>query len=91
MYSSFELTRTSGENTPLLRDSPAEPVNDNVQEFSRQSIFTCAIVCILCTELCERLTFYGISGNLFLFATEDEHLGMTPYEASILVLIFQGN
>ena len=90
MYSSFELTRTSSESTPLLRDSPAEPVNGNVQKFSRQSIVTCAIVCILFTELCERLTFYGINGNLFLFATEDEHLGMTPYEASILVLMFQG-
>ena len=90
MDSSIELTRTSSENTPLLRDSLAEPVNENVKKFSRQSIFTCAIVCILFTELCERLTFYGINGNLFLFATEDEHLEMTPYEASILVLMFQG-
>ena len=90
MHSTFELNRTSGENTILLRDSPVEPVNENVKKFSRQSIFTCAIVCFLFTELCERLTFYGINGNLFLFATEDEHLGMTPHEASILVLTFQG-
>ena len=60
------------------------------KNFQDKSIFTCAIVCILFTELCERLTFYGINGNLFLFTTEDEHLGMTPYEASILVLMFQG-
>ena len=86
----MELTSKSSENTPLLGDSPEEPVNENVKNFPRQSIFTCAIVCILFTELCERLTFYGINGNLFLFATKDEHLGMTPYEASILVLMFQG-
>ena len=90
MNSSIELTRTSSENTPLLRDSPEESVNWNVKEFPRQSIFTCAIVCILFTDLCERLTFYGINGNLVLFATNKDHLGMSPYAANILVLVFQG-
>ena len=90
MHSSIELTRTSSENTPLLGNSPEEPVNGNVKEFSRQSIFTCAIVCILLTELCERLTFYGILGNLVLFATNKDHLGMNADAASILANIFQG-
>ena len=90
MDRSFELTRTSTENTPLLRNSPAEPVNENVKKFPRQSIFTCAIVCILFTELCERLTFYGITGNLVLFATNKDHLGMNPDYASILALMFSG-
>ena len=90
MNSSMELTSKSSENTPLLGDSPEEPVNENVKKFPRQSIFTCAVVCILCTELCERLTFYGISGNLVLFATEDEHLGMSPSQASILAYVFTG-
>ena len=86
----MELTRTPSENTPLLRDSPKEPANGNVKKFPRQSIFTCAIVCILFTELCERLTFYGITGNLVLFATNKDHLGMNPDNASILTLMFAG-
>jgi uncharacterized protein YdhG (YjbR/CyaY superfamily) len=36
------------------------------------------------------LTFYGISGNLVLFATEGDHLAMTPAQASILAYLFQG-
>ena len=90
MHGSFELTRTSSENTPLLRDSPEEPVNGNVKEFPRQSIFTCGVVCILFTALCKVLTFYGIIGNLVLFATNKEHLGMSPDAASILALMFGG-
>ena len=90
MNSSIELTRTSSENTPLLRHSPEEPVNRNVKKFPRQSIFTCAVVCILFTELCERLTIFSISGNLVLFATNKDHLGMSPDAASILTLMLGG-
>ena len=90
MHSSIELTRTSSENTPLLGDSPEEPVNENVKKFPRQSIFTCAIVCILFTELCEQLTVFSINGNLVLFATNKDHLGMSADAASILTLMFQG-
>ena len=86
----MELTSKSSENTPLLRDSPADPVNENAKKFPRQSIFTCAVVCILFTELCERLTFYGILGNLVLFETNKDHLGMNADAASILANIFQG-
>ena len=90
MNKSFELTRTSSENTPLLRDSPEEPVKGNVQKFSSQSIFTCAVVCILFTELCERLTIFSINGNIVLFASNKDHLGMSPDAASILSLMFGG-
>ena len=91
MDPSIERKRSFGESTPLLRDTPTEPVNDRTtQTFPKQSIFTCAIVCILFTELCERLTFYGISGNLVLFATEKDYLGLTPSHASILAYLFQG-
>ena len=81
MDPSIERKRSFRESTPLLRDTYA---------FPKQSIFTCAIVCILFTELCERLTFYGISGNLVLFATESDHLGLTPSTASIVAYLFQG-
>ena len=90
MNKSFELTRTSSENTPLLRDSPEEPVKGNVQKFSSQSIFTCAVVCILFTELCERLTIFSINGNIVLFATDKDHLGMSPDAATILTLMLGG-
>ena len=90
MNKSFELTRTSSENTPLLRDSPEEPVKGNVQKFSSQSIFTCAVVCILFTELCERLTIFSINGNIVLFASNKDHLGMSPDAATILTLMLGG-
>ena len=90
MNKSFELTRTSSENTPLLRDSPEEPVNGNAKKFPRQSIFTCAVVCILFTELCERLTIFSIDGNIVLFAANKNHLGMSLDAASILSLVFVG-
>ena len=81
MDPSIERKRSFRESTPLLRDT---------YTFPKQSIFTCAIVCILFTELCERLTFYGISGNLVLFATKTDYLGLTPSQASILAYLFQG-
>ena len=91
MDPSIERKRSFRESTPLLRDTPTEPVNDRTtQTFPKQSIFTCAVVCILFTELCERLTFFGISGNLVLFATASDHLGLTPSTASILTYLFQG-
>ena len=91
MDPSIERKRSFGESTPLLRDTPTEPVNDRTtQTFPKQSIFTCAVVCILFTELCERLTFYGISGNLVLFATDSDHLGLSPSTASIVAYVFQG-
>ena len=86
----MELTRTSSENTPLLRDSPEEPVNGNVEEFSRQSIFTCATVCILFAQLCWSLTTVSIIGSFWLFATNKDHLGMNPDDASILAVMLGG-
>ena len=81
MDPSIEHKRSFRESTPLLRDTPT---------FPKQSIFTCAIFCILFMELCEQLTFCGIIGNLVLFATESDHLGLTASQASILANLFQG-
>ena len=88
---SYESSASLSENSPLLDKSPTPFINDrDTPTNPRPSIFTCAVVFILFTELCERLTFHGITGNLFLFATESNHLDMTSADASILYNVFQG-
>ena len=93
MDNSYERSKSLSEHSPLLSDSSNHMINDyaTTPTSPRGSIFTCAVVCILFTELCERLTFYGLSSNLVLFATESDHLGMTPPQASILVYLFSGS
>ena len=54
------------------------------------SIVSCAVMCILFTEFCERLTYYGITGNLVLFATDENQLNFTSSTASIILYVFQG-
>jgi hypothetical protein len=87
---SLERTGSLSDTSPLIRSSTPVVNDRETPTFPRTSIFTYAVICILFTELCERLTFYGISGNLVLFATEGDHLKMTPAQASILAYLFQG-
>ena len=93
MDNSYERSKSLSEHSPLLRDSSTPMINERatIPTLPRGSIFTRAVVCILFTELCERLTFYGIIGNLVLFTTESDHLNLSPSLASILVNIFQGS
>ena len=100
MDSSYDNGRTpsESEHSPLInsRRTPT-PVFDrhsrrtSTPVFDRPtSIFTRAVICILFTELCERLTFYGISGNLQLFASDKNQLNLSPQMASTISYIFSG-
>ena len=48
-----------------------------------------AVLCILLTEMCERLVYYGIAGNRLLFLTS-EPMSLDPTSASSVVLICSG-
>ena len=95
MDASYESkTPSESETSPLLDDQASRFHRQNSQSSSsltpRKSIFSCAVICILFTELCERLTYYGILGNLVLFITATDQLKLSPQEASTISYVFQG-
>ncbi|XP_046859137.1 solute carrier family 15 member 4-like [Xenia sp. Carnegie-2017] len=90
MDNSSEKSR-SLERFPLLQDKDSPTINDIVDiKPSKPSIFTIPVICILIVELCERLTFYAISANLFLFATDVNHLDFSSEVAIIIATVFTG-
>ena len=93
------LNDTPDENSPLIpgshsvaTDENATPsysepaIRDDKTAGRKSKLFV--TVCILLTELCERLTFYGLSGNLLLFCSEFLNFE-SPWPTTITYL-FQG-
>lgn len=86
------------ERSPLLHDdtsrhSSNESNNDLTTSAGGNSVTVpfrvkIIVLCILLTELCERLTYYSVSANLVLFA--NTHLGFTNPQAASLNFIFTG-
>ena len=90
MDTSYETTSFT-ENSSLLDKTPTPDIIDrDIQTNPRTSIFRCAVLSIVFTELCLQLTIYGVLGNLVYFATEKDHLNMSPEAASILSYVLSG-
>ena len=69
-------------NEKLTERTEARPT----ENISRKEVF--AVGCILVSELCERVAFYGTVANMVLFCTSK--LEMSVDRASIVTLVFTG-
>ena len=76
---SLSLEKSSQSDTPTARNE-------------EQSLFTSGrlhiVLCILFCELCERLTYYSIAGNLVLYCTSA--LDFSSEDAATISLVFSG-
>ena len=66
----MDMQEGSTEKTPLLLSSGKEQSQEgNHKDVEEKSPLKCVTLCVLFTELCERLTYYSINGNMVLFLT----------------------
>ena len=65
-----------------------EDRRNSVEQPSRMRIRYLVVLCILFVELCERLTFYGVTANLVFYCKDI--LKLTSPLPSTITLAFQG-
>lgn len=85
------------ENSPLISEnndlqlSASHGTSSNSSFNNRNQIKgrgrkTLVVICILVTELCERLTYFGLRANLLLFASSELNLD-PPWPSTISYLL----
>ncbi|XP_071952206.1 solute carrier family 15 member 4-like [Antedon mediterranea] len=77
----------ASETAPLLKDM-ADDSQAKKSVSLTQSGRMHIVLCILCCELCERLTYYSIVANLVVYCTNK--LGYTSADAVTVSLVFSG-
>ena len=79
---------SNSEKQSLIEKSVSNNEISPVSNFRSRWTHRLVVFCILATELCERLTFFSITGNLVIFATNE--LGYSSIQAVTVSLIFVG-
>ena len=85
------------ENSPLISENSDLQLStshgtssnssfNNRNQIKRRGRKTLVVICILVTELCERLTYFGLRANLLLFASSELNLD-PPWPSTISYLL----
>lgn len=77
-------SRLSNDELPQMHDKTAS----RQRESSSSQKTSLSVLCILFVELCERLTFYGLTANLVFYCRDVLKLS-SPFPSTI-TLAFQG-
>ncbi|XP_013392509.1 solute carrier family 15 member 4 [Lingula anatina] len=86
--SSSNLTDHPGETTPLTGSNAASSGSSYKVHVKPESSRRLVTVCILMTELCERLTYYSINANLLIFLKNQ--LKYDNVTATVITYLFTG-
>ncbi|XP_077999201.1 solute carrier family 15 member 4-like [Glandiceps talaboti] len=83
-----ETTPLIGKDDSDIDEKGVETPVEQKQNFKSQYDRLRVIVCILCVEMCERLTYYSIGANLVLFCTNV--LKLSSSQAVVISYVFTG-